>query len=138
MTASGTGYSGTPLAKKLGIKPGQRVALRHRPPGWTIPALPEGVRVGERGSRDVDVTVAFYGTHGDLAAEAATLVEQLADRAMLWVAWPRKAAGHQSDIDGNGLRELFLPRGIVDVKVAQIDEDWSGLKFVRRVENRAV
>ena len=135
MTASG--YSGTPLAKKIGIKPGQRVVLRHRPRGWAIPDLPEGVRVGERGSRDADVTLAFYRTHGELAAEAATLVEGLADRAMLWIAWPRKAGGHESDITENGLRELFLPRGVVDVKVAALGEDWSGLKFVRRVENRA-
>ncbi|MET7716373.1 DUF3052 domain-containing protein [Streptomyces sp. NPDC005407] len=134
MTASG--YSGTPLAKKLGIKPGHRVVLRHRPGDWAIPGLPEGVTLGERGSRDTDVTLAFYRTYGDLAAEAATLVERLADRAMLWIAWPRKAAGHESDIDGNALRELLLPLGIVDVKVAQLDEDWSGLKFVRRVENR--
>ncbi|WP_405809039.1 DUF3052 domain-containing protein [Streptomyces sp. NBC_00210] len=135
MTASG--YSGTPLAKKIGIKPGQHVVLRHRPRGWSIPDLPEGVTVGERGSRDADVTLAFYRTHGDLAAEAATLVEGLADRAMLWIAWPRKAGGHESDITENGLRELFLPRGVVDVKVAALGEDWSGLKFVRRVENRA-
>ncbi|MFK4225612.1 DUF3052 domain-containing protein [Streptomyces sp. NPDC019890] len=135
MTASG--YSGTPLAKKIGVKPGQRVVLRHRPPGWAIPDLPEGVTVWERGSRDGDVTLAFYRTHGDLAAEAATLVEGLADRAMLWIAWPRKAGGHESDITENGLRELFLPLGVVDVKVAALGEDWSGLKFVRRLENRA-
>ncbi|MGI5399780.1 DUF3052 domain-containing protein [Streptomyces sp. CA-135486] len=135
MTASG--YSGTPLAKKIGIKPGQRVVLRHRPPGWAIPDLPEGVTVGERGSRDADVTLAFYRTHGDVAAEAATLVEGLADRAMFWIAWPRKAGGHESDITENGLREVFLPLGVVDVKVAALGEDWSGLKFVRRLGNRA-
>lgn len=135
MTTSG--YPGTPPAKKLGIKPGQRVALRHRPQGWTIPELPEGVRVGERGSRDADVTLAFYRAHSDLAADAAALVEDLADPAMLWIAWPRKAAGHESDITENALRDLFLPLGIVDVKVAALGEDWSGLKFVRRLENRA-
>ncbi|MFI1399760.1 DUF3052 domain-containing protein [Streptomyces sp. NPDC020681] len=139
MTASSTasGYSGTPLAKKLGVKPGHRVVFRHRPRGWTIPDLPEDVTVGDRGSREADVTLAFYRTHRDLSADAERLVEHLADRSMLWIAWPRKAAGHTSDIDGNGLRDLFLPLGIVDVKVAQLDEDWSGLKFVRRVENRA-
>ncbi|WP_326649174.1 hypothetical protein [Streptomyces sp. NBC_01750] len=72
-----------------------------------------------------------------LAADAAALVEHLADPAMLWIAWPRKAAGHESDITENALRDLFLPLGIVDVKVAALGEDWSGLKFVRRVENRA-
>jgi hypothetical protein len=74
--------------------------------------------------------------HAALAAEALDLVDGLADDAMLWVAWPRKAAGHVSDIAENDLRELFLPLGVVDVKVAALGEDWSGLKFVRRRANR--
>ena len=84
-----------------------------------------------------DVTLVFARAYGDLAAEADTLVADLADSAMLWVAWPRRAAGHASDITENGLRDLFLPLGLVDVKVAALSEDWSGLKLVRRRENRA-
>ena len=84
-----------------------------------------------------DVTVVFSRTYGELMAEAPVLVADLADAAMLWVAWPRRAAGHTSDITENGLRELFLPLGLVDVKVAALGEDWSGLKLVRRRENRA-
>lgn len=83
-----------------------------------------------------DVTIAFYRSLSDLAAEAPRLVADLADTAMLWIAWPRRAAGHVSDITDNALRDLLLPFGIVDVKVAALGEDWSGLKFVRRKENR--
>jgi len=130
------GYSGTPLARKLGVKPGHRVRLRHAPAGWDLPGLPDGVQVAPGGPRDADITVAFYRDRADLAAETPALVRDLADDAMLWVAWPRKAAGHVSDITENALRELFLPLGVVDVKVAALGEDWSGLKFVRRRANR--
>ncbi|NNN38240.1 DUF3052 domain-containing protein, partial [Streptomyces sp. S3(2020)] len=84
----------------------------------------------------VDVCVGFYRERRELAAEAERLVADLADDAMLWIAWPRKAAGHVSDIAENDLRDIFLPLGVVDVKVAALGEDWSGLKFVRRKESR--
>lgn len=129
-----SGYSGTPLARKIGVKPGQRLALPHRPDGWDIPGLPDDVVVTDG---DADVVVAFYHSRADLAVEAAGLTEALADHAMLWIAWPRRAAGHESDLTENLLREIFLPLGVVDVKVAALGEDWSGLKFVRRRENRA-
>ncbi|MFJ8113146.1 DUF3052 domain-containing protein [Streptomyces sp. NPDC096132] len=136
-TASGgSGYSGTPLAKKLGVRPGHRLRLRHAPDGWAVPGLPEDCDLAPGGPRDADITVAFYRTHADLAVETPDLVRDLADDAMLWIAWPRKAAGHVSDVTENGLRDLFLPLGVVDVKVAALGEDWSGLKFVRRLENR--
>ncbi|MEU9787856.1 DUF3052 domain-containing protein [Streptomyces phaeochromogenes] len=136
--ASG-GYSGTPLAKKIGIKAGQRVRLLHGPgEGWAIPGLPEDCEVTAGGPEGADVTLAFYREAAVLTAEGPGLVEALADSAMLWIAWPRKAAGHVSDITENGLRELFLPLGVVDVKVAPLGDDWSGLKFVRRKENRRI
>ncbi|MFD3378866.1 MULTISPECIES: DUF3052 domain-containing protein [unclassified Streptomyces] len=136
--ASG-GYSRTPLAKKIGIKAGQRVRLLHPPgEGWAIPGLPEDCEVAEGGPEGADVTLAFYREAAVLAAEGPGLVEALADSAMFWIAWPRKAAGHVSDITENGLRELFLPLGVVDVKVAALGDDWSGLKFVRRRENRRI
>lgn len=135
-TAGGGGYSGTPLAQRIGIKAGHRVRLRHAPDGWDIPGLPDGCDVAGGGPRGADVTLAFHRSHGDLVAEAPGLVGDLADHAMLWIAWPRRAAGHVSDITENGLRDLFLPLGVVDVKVAALGEDWSGLKFVRRRDNR--
>ncbi|MEV6562411.1 DUF3052 domain-containing protein [Nocardia sp. NPDC051756] len=123
------GYSGTPLAKKLGIKPGHRLALRHRPAGWQIPDLPADVEIV---TETPDVLLAFYRTHAELAAEAPNLAAHLPRGSMLWIAWPRKAGGHVSDIAENDLRELLLPIGVVDVKVAAFGNDWSGLKFVWR------
>ena len=131
-----SGYSGTPLARKIGIKAGHRVALVHRPAAWELPDLPDGVELLDRRLPGADVTVVFARTFGELAAAAPALDADLADPAMLWIAWPRRAAGHTSDITENGLRELFLPLGLVDVKVAALSEDWSGLKLVRRRENR--
>ncbi|WP_067456245.1 DUF3052 family protein [Actinomadura macra] len=131
-----SGYSGTPLAKKIGIKPGDRVHLTHRPEQWTIPGLPEDCTVTDGGPANADVTLAFYRELDELASEGPRLVADLADHAMVWIAWPRRAAGHNSDITENALRELFLPLGVVDVKVAALADDWSGLKFVRRKENR--
>ncbi|MEU8753658.1 collagen-like protein [Streptomyces chartreusis] len=130
------GASGTPLARKIGIKPGHQVRLTHAPARWDIPGLPDGCEVADGGPRGADVALAFYRSYAELVAEGPTLVRDLADHAMLWIAWPRRAAGHVSDITENSLRDLFLPLGVVDVKVATLGEDWSGLKFVRRRENR--
>ena len=134
--STGGGYSGTPLAKKIGVKAGQRVRLTHAPADWAIPGLPEGCEVAAGGPKGAAVTVAFFRALADLGAEASGLVRDLSDDAMLWIAWPRRAAGHRSDITENDLREIFLPLGVVDVKVAALGDDWSGLKFVRRRENR--
>ena len=131
------GYSGTPLAKKLGVKPGSVVALLDAPTDWSIPDLPPDVRVkrGRRTRLAGDVVVAFCRASSDVA-EVAAHATSLPVNAALWVSWPRKAAGHVSDVTDNLLRELLLPVGVVDVKVAALDDDWSGLKFVWRKENR--
>ncbi|MGP4011683.1 DUF3052 domain-containing protein [Streptomyces sp. 4N124] len=136
MSSDGGAYSGTPLVRKLGIKAGRRVGLRRAPDGFAIPGLPDDCELIAGGPRGAHVTVAFYREHATLLAEGAALVGDLADDAMLWIAWPRKAAGHVSDITENALRDVFLPLGVVDVKVAALGDDWSGLKFVRRMENR--
>ncbi|NEB00683.1 DUF3052 domain-containing protein [Streptomyces sp. SID13726] len=133
---STTGYSGTPLARKLGVKPGHRVRLDAAPTGWDIPGLPADCDLAAGGPQDADVTVSFHREHAHLAVRAPALAAGIADHAALWIAWPRRAAGHVSDITENDLRDLFLPLGAVDVKVAALGEDWSGLKFVRRRENR--
>jgi len=131
VVAKSAGYSGTPLARKLGLKPEHRLVLRHAPRGWSIPDPPPGVQT-VRDVESADVVLVFYRAHAGLAAEAPSLAGLLRKGAMLWVAWPRKAGGHTSDIAENDLRELLLPTGLVDVKVAALDEDWSGLKFVWR------
>ncbi|MFJ7075742.1 hypothetical protein [Streptomyces sp. NPDC098781] len=92
--------------------------------------------MAEGSPRGANVAVAFYRAYGDLAAEGPGLVGDLADDAMLWIVWPRRAVGHVSDITGNALREVFLPLGVVDGQVAALGEDWSGLKFLRCRENR--
>lgn len=135
---SDQGYSGTPLAKKLRIKPGHRVALLHPPQDWTvagIPGLPDGAEAVDAPG-DADVTVAFFRTAAELGAEVEGLAAGVTGAHCLWIAWPRRAAGHRSDLGDGLLRELFLPTGVVDVKVAALGADWSGLAFVRRLENR--
>jgi hypothetical protein len=134
------GYSGTPLAKKLGVKPGSSVALLDAPADWSIPELPPetAIRRARRSSsamQHAQIVIAFCRASSDVAALRAD-VARLESNASLWLAWPRKAAGHVSDITENLLREVLLPTGVVDVKVAALDDDWSGLKFVWRKENR--
>jgi hypothetical protein len=130
------GYSGTPPAKKLGVKEGHVLALVAAPEGWSVPDLPSGVRTRSSLRGKFDVAVVFVRSAAELRRRVPSLDRALADEAALWIAWPRKAAGHQSDVTEDLLRELVLPTGLVDVKVAAIDEDWSGLKFVRRKELR--
>jgi len=131
------GYSGTPLAKKLGLRPGAVLALVGAPAGWTVEGLPDGGRVrrGLRGS--ADVVVAFVRRAADLDQVRSAVVPALGPEDALWIAWPRRAGGHDSDVTENLLREVVLPTGLVDVKVAALDTDWSGLRFVWRKERRA-
>jgi len=130
------GYSRTPLPKKLGIKPGARLSLDQAPPGWDVAGLPEDVAVVASPAA-ADVLIAFFRTAAELPERLPGLADRIFPAGSLWVAWPRRAGGHTSDITENGLRDHALPLGIVDTKVAAIDEDWSGLKFVWRRENRA-
>ena len=125
----------TPLARKIGIKAGHRVMLRGAPPGWEIEGLPEGVTV-TTGAGRADVVVAFFRGAGDIAAHIGALAGAIMPDGCLWVAWPRRAAGHESDITDNVVREIVLPRGLVDVKVAALGQDWSALKIVWRRQNR--
>jgi hypothetical protein len=126
------GYSGTPLWKKLGIKEGRRLTLVDPPDGWAVPDLPDGVTIGDGG----DVVVAFHRAAAELEAGIAGLGQAIFPDGSLWIAWPRKAGGHDSDITENGIRDVVLELGLVDVKVAALDEDWSGLKVVWRRERR--
>ena len=129
------GYSGRPQAAKLGLKPGQRVSLHQPPRGWAL-ADPPGRLAGPGPDGQADVIVAFFTEAGDIAAQIGALGRLIYPDGALWVAWPRRAAGHRSDITENFIRDQALPIGLVDVKVAAIDNDWSGLRLVWRVENR--
>lgn len=135
------GYSGTPLARKLGLKENHRVLLVGAPDGWTVEDLPAGVRVERTGVRGTpaarrvegaDVVVAFFREGAAMDATVPALAPRLRPGATLWVAWPRRAAGHSSDITDNAVRAVALPLGLVDVKVAALGEDWSGLRMVWR------
>ena len=132
---SGPGYSGRPQAAKLGLRPGQRVHLHHPPPGWDFADPPDGlIDAGRDGPSDL--IIAFFGSRTAMAGELDGLARRIYPAGALWVAWPRRAGGHSSDITDNVIREHALPIGLVDVKVAAIDDDWSGLRLVWRVENR--
>jgi 3-hydroxyisobutyrate dehydrogenase-like beta-hydroxyacid dehydrogenase len=133
-----SGYSGTPLAAKLGIKAGHRVLLIGASQEWSIHDLPESVRVGRRrGASRADVVIAFLPDAASLDRGMVALSDTITADGALWIAWPRKAAGHVSDLTDNAVRNAALPLGLVDVKVAALDEDWSALKMVWRKELRA-
>ena len=142
LVRSAAGYSGTPLPKKLGIKPGMRVALLHPPEGIeaTLGALPDGVRLqhGLRRSQRVDLIVGFVTARDHLAHNIGWLVTTLPPEGAFWVAWPKRASKMATDMTENAVREIALPVGWVDVKVCAIDSRWSGLKLVLRKELRPI
>jgi hypothetical protein len=133
---SSTRPSSTSLARKLGIGPDDVVALVGAPAGWSAGPLPDGARL-RRGLRGpADVVIAFLRRASDLEKVLARIVPALRPEDSLWLAWPRRAAGHESDVGDNFVRRAALETGLVDVKVAAIGDDWSGLRFVWRREKR--
>lgn len=126
------GYSATPQARKLGLRPGTRLGLEAPPDGWSLEDPPP---VTDAGDGPADVLLVFLRSAAELPRLPALGQRIFPDGAM-WVAWPRRAAGHVSDVTDNDIREAVLPHGLVDVKVAAIDTDWSGLKIVWRTERR--
>jgi len=131
------GYSGTPLARKLGIRPGDLVALVGAPRGWTVPDLPQGARVRRTLGAGAEVVIAFVRRAADLEAVVGNAAAVLGPEEALWLLWPRRSGWHDREATENLLREVVLPTGLVDVKVAAVGEDWSGLRFVWRREVRA-
>ena len=129
------GYSGRPQAAKLGLKPGQRVHLQNPPDGWALTDPPAGL-AGPDPHGEADVIIAFFTSADEIGRQIDGLARRIYPAGALWVAWPRRAAGHSSDITENLIREHALPIGLVDVKVAAIDDDWSGLRVVWRTERR--
>jgi hypothetical protein len=132
------GYSGTPLAKKLGIAAGLRVATIDPPGDYRalVSPWPEGARLDPRPGAGTDLVHLFVTERAVLAREAARLRKLLGDEAVLWVSWPKKAARVETDVTEDGIRELVLPLGWVDVKVCAVDAVWSGLKLMVRRELR--
>src|ERR1700743_2948479 len=128
------GYSGTPLLKKLGIQEGSRVLLRNAPA-----VLPEELReyAGTRPGKNLDVALFFVDSVVTLNAGLDPLLKAIKSDGMIWIAWPKKASGIQTDLTENLIRDRVLQTPLVDIKVCEIDETWSGLKFVIRKEHRA-
>ncbi len=131
------GYSGTPLVKKLGVKAGHVVALLDAPASWTIDDLPPETSLRSDLRRRADVIVGFVRSQAELSRFGERVVKAIPADGSLWIAWPRKAGGHVSDMTEQSLRDTLLPVGLVDTKVAALDDDWSGLRFVWRKELRA-
>jgi hypothetical protein len=133
------GYSGTPLQKKLGIKPGLSIALLNAPPDidTILGDLPDGVATSRRLTGHRDLVLIFITRQVDLISRLPGLTSAIAPNGMIWVAWPKRASKIDTDMTEDVIREIVLPSsGLVDVKVCAIDHVWSGLKLVIRKELR--
>jgi hypothetical protein len=133
-----SGYSGTPLPKKLGIKEGHAVAFVGSPQGFrsTLGELPAGVRVKAQARGPLDVIVLFSTRRSDLERRFSRLARALDPAGGLWIAWPKKSSGVATDLTFESVQAIGLDEGLVDNKVAANDETWSGLRFVLRKADR--
>lgn len=138
MSTSTAGYSGTPLAKKLGIKAGSRLWARGAPSGYRklLAPLPEGVTIGTRSGKNLDLVHCFTKSRRELALALPGMLKSIKRDGAIWVSWPKKVSKVPTDVTEDVIRELALPLGLVDVKVCAVDETWSGLKLVIRLQNR--
>jgi len=132
------GYSSRSLVDKLGIKPRTRIAILNPPRGFraTLGKLPAGVRIASRVSGTYPFIHFFTRDRAVLESEIPRLLSALTPDGALWISWPKKSSGVVTDITEDVVRAVALPTGLVDVKVAAVDDVWSGLKLVRRLKNR--
>ena len=132
------GYSGKPLVQKLGIKPEMRIAIVNAPRGYgrVLGKLPSRVTRKASAVGPLDFVQFFTTDRRELERRFAALARALAPAGMLWISWPKKSSGVTTDLTEDVIRAIGLAHGLVDVKVAAVDEVWSGLKFVRRVKDR--
>src|ERR1051326_2332356 len=132
------GYSGTPLAKKLGIKENHGVCLINAPTGFqdTLDGLADGVEFLDKPAKDMDVIVFFTDSRAVLEKRFEPLSKRLAPAGGLWISWPKKSSGVPTDLTEDAIRAIGLDVGLVDNKVCAVDETWSGLRFVIRVKDR--
>ena len=125
------GYSGTPLERKLGIRPADVVLLDGAPDALRLDAA-----TTRRLPRSVRISLTFHTSRTRLEKRFGQLVERTTQDGMIWVCWPKKSSGVPTDLSDGVVRQIGLDAGLVDVKVCAIDETWSGLKFVRRLIDR--
>jgi hypothetical protein len=133
------GYSGKPLAEKLGFKPGQRLGLLNAPIGYAAmigPAL-KGLQIVDPPKAPMSVLHIFVMTAAESRKQIKKARTLIADDGMIWVSWPKKASGWQTDVTEDAIRRFALANDLVDVKVCAIDDTWSGLKLVVPVASRA-
>jgi hypothetical protein len=132
------GYSGTPLAGKLGLKAGSRIFVSSAPGNYRalVAPLPEGATFARRLDNTVDIIHLFSTKKSELAGCLRATMKKIRSDAAIWVSWPKKASRVQTDITEDTIRTVALPLGLVDVKVCAVDDVWSGLKLVIRKENR--
>ena len=138
MSAKSTGYSGTPLAKKLGIAVNSHVVAKHAPGdyGQLLEPIPAGAIFESVVSQATGIVHVFTERKAVLKTELASLRSSIKPNGVVWVSWPKKASKMPTDITEDTIRELALPLGFVDVKVCAVSEIWSGLKLVIRKEFR--
>jgi hypothetical protein len=132
------GYSGTPLAKKLGVQEGCRLAIVSAPNGFAESLeLPSGVQLRRQARGRLDVVVFFVTRRAELARRFPVLQRRLEPDGGLWIAWPKRTSDVATDLSFDPVQRIGLDNGLVDNKVAAIDATWSGLRFVRRTRDRA-
>ena len=139
MNTATAGYSGKPLAQKLGLKEGFRVKTRNAPADYEalLGTSPEGVIISSRLRAPVDICHVFVTRKSELNTWLPCSMREIEQNGMIWVSWPKKSSGVQTDVTEGTIREVALPMGLVDVKVCAVDEVWSGLKLVIRKELRS-
>ena len=132
------GYSGTPLPKKLGVKPNQRIALVNAPNDFAkvLGRLPENAAIVKRLDAPLDLILLFVDREQLLAKQFPILANKLQSNGMIWVAWPKKSSGVATDLVFEKVQRIGLDCGLVDVKICAVDDVWSGLKFVIRLKDR--
>lgn len=132
------GYSGTPLAQKLGIRAGSRIRTRHAPDHYRelLEPLPENIALSPRLRSPVDIVHIFARARAGLAAELRQALQTIHPDGAIWVSWPKRASGVATDMTEDVVREVALPLGLVDIKVCAVDATWSGLKLVIRRSER--
>lgn len=131
------GYSGTPLIRKLGIKPGFRCAAPNAPDHYVdlLGPLPDGAEFLDDGS-DLDFVHLFFMDAAPFEEALPTWIPRIKPTGMIWISWPKKASKLQRDLNEDGIRGCALANGIVDVKVCAVDATWSGLKLMIRTKDR--
>jgi hypothetical protein len=137
-SVTANGYSGTPLPRKLGIGDGARVAIVAPPPDFdgVLGSLPDGVHVSHQARGRCDVILFFVTRRAELSRRFPAFVRALVTDGGLWVAWPKRTSGVATDLSFEVVQTIGLDTGLVDNKVCAINQIWSGLRFVHRVEDR--